>query len=394
MRKLLILVVILIILLGLIVAGSTYFPQLNQLLGTKEQVTPTNGGKVKVLSEESVVINVVKNVGPSVVTIAATNTQQNSPFDQNGPFSFFGMPVPQQPQDNNSNEPQNIGSGFIVTKDGFIVTNKHVVSDTNLKYVVISNNGKKYDAQKIYRDPINDIAIIQINPAQNLGNALKPVEMGDSSDLQVGQMAIAIGTALGEFSNTVTTGVISGLGRGITAGSPFEGTSEQLENVIQTDAAINPGNSGGPLLNSSGQVIGMNTAVSESGQNIGFALPINTIKDSIKNFNQNGQFNRPYLGVAYRMLSRDLAIANDLPEGAYIQTVVSGSAAEQAGLQEGDIITKVDGQKLQAGSNELSTVIAKHKVGDTLALTVYHEDENNKGSTHDVKVTLQSAPQQ
>lgn len=394
MRKLLILVVILIALLGLIVAGSNYFPQLGQYLGTSGKITPTNGGQVKVLSEESVVTGVVKNVGPSVVTIAATNTQQSSPFDQNGPFSFFGLPVPQQPQSDNSNEPQNIGSGFIVTKDGFIVTNKHVVSDTSLKYVVITNNGKKYDAQKIYRDPSNDIALVQINPSQNLGNTLKPVTMGDSSQLQVGQMAIAIGTALGEFNNTVTTGVISGLGRGITAGSPFEGGTEQLDNVIQTDAAINPGNSGGPLLNSSGQVIGMNTAVSENGQNIGFALPINTVKDSIANFNQNGQFSRPYLGVAYRMLSRDLALANDLPEGAYIQTVVPDSAADKAGLQEGDIITKVDGQKLQAGTNELSTIITKHKVGDTLTLTVYHEDTNGKGSTHDVKVTLQSAPEQ
>ncbi|HVZ58845.1 MAG TPA: trypsin-like peptidase domain-containing protein, partial [Patescibacteria group bacterium] len=242
--------------------------------------------------------------------------------------------------------------------------------------------------------PINDIALIKINPSDNAGNTLKPVVMGDSSHLQVGQLAIAIGTALGQFNNTVTTGVISGLGRGITAGSALEGTTEELSDVIQTDAAINPGNSGGPLLNSSGQVIGVNTAVSESGQNIGFALPINKIKDSINNFNTTGQFNRPYLGVAYQMITQAMAVRNSLPEGAYVETVVSGSAADKAGVKEGDIIEKVDGQKLVANTNELSTIIAKKKVGDSMTLTIYRESDNGNSSTFDVKVTLGQAPQQ
>lgn len=335
---------------------------------------------VKVVTEESVVIATVKKVGPSVVTVAQDIPQT---------FSFFGLPDsdPSQPT-----EPQNIGSGFIVTSDGLIVTNRHVVSTAEGKYHVITSDDKKYDVQKIYRDPLTDVAIIKINPQQHAGQKLTPVELGDSSKLQVGQFVIAIGTALGEFKNTVTTGVISGLGRGITAGSFFENDSENIQNVIQTDAAINPGNSGGPLLNSSGQVIGVNTAIAISGQNIGFALPINVIRDSLKNFNETGQFNRPYLGVAYKMIGRDLAILNNLPEGAYVQTVVENSAASRAGVKVGDIITKIDGEKIQA-RKELSSIISKKKVGDTITLTIWREDDGN-GETFDLKALLDVAPSQ
>lgn len=396
MRRLVVLVVFLVILLGGIIALSRFQPSLNNYLGTStpQQFLPGSTDKVKIVSEESVVTSVVKSAAPSVVTIAASPTAQRSSSSNNDPFSFFGIPVPNQRQQISPQEPQNIGSGFIVKSDGFIVTNKHVVSDTTLKYIVVTNNGKKYNVQQIYRDPLNDIAIVKINPNDNAGNTLKPLTLGDSDKLQVGQLAIAIGTALGEFSNTVTTGVISGLGRGITAGSFFEGNAEELDDVIQTDAAINPGNSGGPLLNSSDQVIGVNTAVSESGQNIGFALPINKIKESINNFNQTGQFNRPYLGVAYEMISKDAALRNELPEGAYIQTVVPNSAADKAGLVEGDIITSVDGKKLVVKTNELSTIISKKKVGDSLTITFYRGDENGQGSTITKKIMLESAPQQ
>lgn len=392
MRRLLIAVAILFVLLGVVSFSSEYLPNVQRFLEKKEEYLPGSSEKVKIVSEESVVINVVREVGPSVVTIAAMQNQQ-SLFDEFDPFSFFGIPIPRQNQ-LGPREPQNIGSGFIVTSDGFVVTNKHVVSDAQLKYSVITNNGKRYNVQRIYRDPLNDIAIIKINPSDNPGNTLKPVKMGDSSKLQVGQLAIAIGTALGEFKNTVTTGVISGLGRGIIAGSIFEGTIERLDDVIQTDAAINPGNSGGPLLNSKAEVIGVNTAVSQSGQNIGFALPINTVKDSIKNFNETGQFNRPYLGVAYRMISRELAIQNEIPEGAYIQTVVANSAAEKAGVRPGDIITKIDGVQLRANKNEIATIIAKKKVSDTITLTIYREEDDGTKRTFEVKATLEAAPSQ
>lgn len=396
MRRLIVLVIILLALLVGITGISNYMPMLGKYLGrysAPQQFLPNSTDKVKIVTEESVVIGVVKAAAPSVVTIAANDLQQKSSGNLNSPFSFFGIPVPNQGQ-NSPSEPQNIGSGFIVKSDGFIVSNKHVVSDTSLSYTVITNNGKKYKVEKIYRDPLNDIAILKINPNDNPGVSLAPLALGDSDRLQVGQLAIAIGTALGQFNNTVTTGVISGLGRGITAGSMFEGTAEQLDNVIQTDAAINPGNSGGPLLNSSGQVIGVNTAVSESGQNIGFALPVNKIKDSINNFNQTGQFNRPYLGVAYQMITKEAALRYDLPQGAYITTVVPESAAQKAGLKVGDVITKADGQKVIAKTNELSAYIAKKKVGDTMKVTVYREDDTGKGSTTELIAVLETVPQQ
>jgi serine protease Do len=350
--------------------------------------------KVKVVTEESVVTDVVKNYGPSVVTVAEEIPQESfSPFDF-GPFSF-GQPQDEQTPD--PSQPQNIGSGFVVSNDGLIVSNKHVVSDVGGKYQIVTSSDKKYTVQKIYRDPLNDIAILKIDPNENASEILKPVVMGDSSRLQVGQFAIAIGTALGEFKNTVTTGVISGLGRGIVAGGQFQGSAEQLDNVIQTDAAINPGNSGGPLLNSSGQVIGVNTAVARSGQNIGFALPINLIKDSLKNFNETGQFNRPYLGVSYKMISRDLAVLNSLPEGAYVQQVISGSSADKAGVKKGDIIVKIDGERIQ-DKVELGPIIAKKKPGDTVTLSVWRKDTSSddpsKGTTLDLKATLQTAPDQ
>ena len=248
--------------------------------------------KVKVVSEESVTIDIVKSVGPSVVTVAEEAQPSQTQSLNFGPFQIFGLPQ----QQNQSSGPQAIGSGFVVSAGGLIATNKHVVADTNVKYQIITNDQKTYTVQNIYRDPLNDIALLKIDPADNPAETLKPVTLGDSSHLQVGQYVVAIGTALGQFNNTVTTGVISGFGRSITAGDQFQGYIENLANVVQTSAAINPGNSGGPLVNSSGQVIGINAAVSQNGQNIGFALPISISKISIDNFNQTGQFNRPYLG--------------------------------------------------------------------------------------------------
>lgn len=292
----------------------------------------------KIVNEENVVTDVVDRVSPSVVTIGITQKIE-----------------------------QDIGSGFIISSDGLIVTNKHVVSDIQAKYRVITNDNKSYDVVKIYRDPDNDLAIIKINTT-----GLKPIEMGDSGKIKVGQTAIAIGTALGQFRNTVTVGVISGVGRGITSGGPFDTSSEKLDNVIQTDAAINPGNSGGPLLNSAGQAIGVNSAIAQDGQSIGFALPINVVKDAVANFNSTGQFNRPYMGVEYRMISRQLALLNDVPEGAYIANVVSGSPAEKAGVENDDIITKINGEKL-TDTNDLAHVVSGKKVGDQVTLTIWRD---------------------
>jgi S1-C subfamily serine protease len=306
-----------------------------------------------VVTEESVVIDVVDKVSPAVVTVGITQTRrvgdilELNPFD---PFSPF-----RRRQGRSQKVDQDIGSGFIVGSDGLIVTNKHVVELSDADYRVITKDDKTFEVKKIYRDPSNDLAILKIE-----ANGLPTVEMGDSDKILVGRMAIAIGTALGEFRHTVTTGVISGVGRGIEAGSPFEGSAERLDNVIQTDAAINPGNSGGPLLNSSGQVVGVNTAVSAQGQNIGFALPINVVKDALANFNATGQFNRPFLGVQYQMIARQTAILNEIPEGAYVREVVEGSPADNAGLEGEDIIIKIDGVKLD-DKNDLARAISKKK---------------------------------
>lgn len=339
-----------------------------------QTITIPGGEKVRVVTEESIVIDVVDKVSPAVVTVGITQTRrigdilEFNPFDPFGPF--------QRRQGKSQKIEQDIGSGFIVD-GGLVVTNKHVVSASEATYRVITKDDKTYEVKKIYRDPSNDLAILKIE-----ANGLPTVQLGDSDTIKVGQMAIAIGTALGEFRHTVTTGVISGVGRGIEAGSPFEGSAERLDNVIQTDAAINPGNSGGPLLNSGGQVVGVNTAVSAEGQNIGFALPINVVKEALTNFNATGQFNRPFLGVRYQMIPRQTAILNDIPEGAYLAEVVEGSPADKAGLKAEDIITKIDGAKL-TDDNDLAKVISKKKVGDTVTLSVWREEKESE-----IKVTL------
>ncbi len=378
MRRLLILLVILLVILGVISGAEQYGPHLSDLFN-KSSPLSQKAEPVKVVTEESVTINVVKGVGPSVVTVVGEGSTPQS-IDL-GPFSIFNIPQNQSPQ-------QSIGSGFVESTDGMIITNKHVVSDTTAKYHVVTFDNKNYDVSRMYRDPLNDIAILKIDPSQNAGTSLKPVSMGDSSNLQVGQFVVAIGTALGEFRNTVTTGVVSGLGRGITAGDQFQGSAEKLDNVIQTSAAINPGNSGGPLVNSSGQVIGINTAVAASGQNIGFALPINAVKDSLNNFNQTGQFNRPYLGVAYKTVTKAAAILNDIPQGAYIETVVKDSPADKAGIKVGDILTKFDNSQVKEGQ-ELATLIGKKKSGDTITISLWRD-----ANTQNVSVTLTSAPGQ
>lgn len=335
-------------------------------------------GNVRVLNEESVIIDVVDKASPSVVTIGMKQSRSAADIFQLNPFSPFGGGIQRQPGTTTQPQEQDIGTGFILEADGLIVTNKHVVEDTTATYTVITKDDKSYSADKIYRDPTNDLAIIKIN-----ATGLTPVELGNSDKIKVGQLAIAIGTALGEFRDTVTTGVISGVGRGITAGSPLEGSVERLDNVIQTDAAINPGNSGGPLLNSSGQVVGINTAVSSQGQNVGFAIPINVVKEALNNFNQTGQFNRPFLGIRYRTVSKDVAILNEVPEGAYILEVVSGSPADKAGVKIDDIITALDGTKLTGTNAELATVLAKKKVGDQVSLSVWRD-----GKTMTINATL------
>ncbi len=381
MRRLVLLLTILLVFLGFWSGITSYLQNKNP---QNPLIKPSES--VKVITEESVTIGVVKEVGPSVVTVSEQNTAQSSQLF--GPFSILDIPT-QSP----SQQPEavSIGSGFIVGADGFIVTSKHVVQDigVGVKYQIITSNDKKYNVKNVYRDPLNDIAILKVDPLENPGETLKPAILGDSGKLQVGQFVVAIGTALGEFKNTVTTGVISGLGRGITAGNEFRGLVERLDNVIQTDAAINPGNSGGPLVNSGSQVIGINTAVSVNGQNIGFALPINVVKDSLKNFNEHGQFQRPFLGVAFKLISRDVALLNNVVEGAYVQSIIQGSSAEKYGLKQGDIIINIDNQRIAEKQGDLAKIIAGHKVGDSITVEIWRD-----GKLQKIKVTIESAPNQ
>lgn len=319
------------------------------------------------IQEESSVISAVEKSSPSVVAIGVKQ-RIIDPFD---PFS-----VPRSRE-------STIGTGFVVSDKGIIVTNRHVVSDSNIKYSVVTKDGKKLDVEKIYRDPNLDLALVKVT-----NNGLKALELGDSSKIRVGQIAIAIGNALGRFDNTVTTGVVSGLGRAVVAGDPFSGQTERLDNLIQTDAAINPGNSGGPLLNSASQVIGVNVATTEGAQNIGFAIPINSVKALIEEFDKTGTISRPFLGIRYRLISRDLAILNEVPQGAYIQEVVEDSPADKAGILAGDIMTKIDGQTI-SDENKVAEVIRSKKVGDSISLEVWSD-----GKTKTVNATLAKSPGQ
>ncbi len=326
----------------------------------------SNGKETTVVKEKSDVVEVVKQVGPSVVSIAIKR-QGRTPFDTVEPG---GNPVP------GANE-SGIGTGFIVDSNGVILTNKHVVESAG-SYVVITNDNKKYDVKKITQDPLNDIALLKVD-----ATGLKAVQFGDSSKLDVGQTVVAMGNALGEFKNTVTVGVVSGLDRNIEATDQLGRNSEQLGNLIQTDAAINPGNSGGPLLNIAGQVIGINTAVAAgSAQNIGFAIPINSAKPAINEFLASGKISRPFLGVEYRMITKRLALINEIPEGAYVFDTVEGGPAEKAGIQAEDIITEINGVKL-IDDKQLSEVIQSLKVNQQVEMKYYRD-----GQTQSVRVTI------
>lgn len=328
----------------------------------------------RILTEESAVIDVAERVSPSVVTVSIIRKEAPQPFMD--PFGLFRIPP-------GRSEPvqQDIGSGFILDEGGLVVTNRHVVDDPTATYMIVTKDDREFDVDKVFRDPVNDLAILKIS-----SDGLVPVELGDSDTLKVGQFVIAIGTALGEFRHTVTTGVISGLGRGIQAGDPLGGVVEELDNVIQTDAAINPGNSGGPLLNSAGQAIGVNVAVAGGAENIGFAIPINVVKESLDIFNTTGRFSRAFLGVRYQMISKESALLNEVPEGAYVIEVIEGTSAQRAGLRQQDIITKIDDAAVRNESGGLAAIILHKRVGDRITLEVWRD-----GETLTLTTTLEEA---
>ncbi len=329
-------------------------------------------------NHEERIINVVEEASPAVVSIIVRKEVPVSgqvylePF-QDLPFEIKG------PEDGETRKKRvGSGSGFIISKNGMILTNKHVVMDEEAEYSVLCSDGREFNAKVLAKDPLQDLAIIKIVDDENKlnGNSLPVLKLGDSSNLKIGETVIAIGNALGEFQNTVSSGIISGLGRTITA-SGGGGFVETIENVIQTDAAINKGNSGGPLLNNEGEVVGINTAVSVQGENIGFAIPINRAKRDIKQIQDTGKISYAFLGVRYVIIDDEVKELQDLSVdyGALIAggesepAVIEGSAADKAGLQSGDIILEFDNKKITK-DNSLAEIIKDYSPGDQVILTV------------------------
>lgn len=322
-----------------------------------------------VLEENSAIVEVAKKLEPSVVSITTEGASEN----------IFGVPE----------SSSGAGTGIIIRDDGLIITNKHVVPEGSSNVTVTLNDGKKFEnAQVIARDPQLDLAFVKVN-----AKGLEAAELGDSDQVVVGQKVIAIGNALGEFENTVTAGIISGLGRPISAGGGSTEV-EQLQDLLQTDAAINPGNSGGPLVNIEGQVIGINTAIADSAENIGFAIPINQAKAGIASIEDTGKLSKPFLGVRYISLDKEIARANKLTSdnGAWVKgdesnpPVIPNSPASKSGVKENDIITKVDGEAINE-NRSLSTLISKHKVGDEVDITIIRN-----GKTITLSARLEQLP--
>lgn len=336
------------------------------------------------LAQEEAIVNIVKKYSPAVVSVIISKNVPIveqcfiSPFGEGDPFAndpffrrFFGdFRIPAQCRNGSQFKEIGGGTGFIISPDGLILTNKHVVADTSAEYTVMTNDERKYTAKVLARDPLKDLAVLKIQ-----ASGLPTVSLGDSNNVQVGQTAIAIGNALGEFRNTVSVGIISGLARNITASGG--GQVEELRNIIQTDAAINSGNSGGPLLNLKGEVIGVNTAVAEGAQSIGFALPINDAKKAVEGAKKYGRVVYPYIGIRFVTITEKVKADNNLPvaEGAWLKSsdqnpsVLKGSPAGKAGLKAGDIITEVNGEKITS-KTLLSDLIQKYNVGDTIKLKV------------------------
>lgn len=308
------------------------------------------GGESTVIVKEieSNVINVVQQASESVVSIA---------------ISRVSYEVGEGLVDQSSN----IGTGFIVSENGLIITNQHVV-DANGKYKVVTSDGEEFEVQEILRDDTNDIALLKIDT-----DGLKPLELGDSDNLTVGQTVIAIGTPLGSYAGSVTTGVVSGLERSVSTGTSDWNAVKEFEDVIQTDAAVNPGNSGGPLLDTDGKVIGVNFATTAGADNISFALPINRVVSRLEEYRKYGKFLRPYLGVEYQMISeRAASYYGDLVAGALVVRVVPDSPASNGGLQKGDIITYMGEDKVESS---LVSQIQKRDVDEEVEVKVYRDGE-------------------
>ena len=354
--------------------------------------------------EESAIIEAVDEADAAVVSVIITKDlpvleryyeRDASPFDDFGLFfdGEFGSPfefrVPRERQIGTEKREVGGGTAFFISEDGLLLTNRHVVLDEEAEYTVLLNDGTKLPVAVVARDPANDIAILK---AQKDDGEFPSLRLSRAS-LRLGQTVIAIGNSLGEFRNTVSVGVVSGLKRQLTARSGA-GELEHLESIIQTDAAINQGNSGGPLLNTNGEVIGMNTAVAQGAQNIGFAIPSTDLSMALESYLEHGKILRAYLGVRYAIITDELKEQNNLPydygaiilrgEAATDLAVIPGSPADKVGLEENDIILEVDGERLTA-ERSLAAIIRRKTPGDDVRLTVFRD-----GNEQELTVTLEA----
>ena len=327
-------------------------------------LTPTRDGNTTATASEASVSNVIEKVSPSVVSIVTNTTKR----------TIYGAA-----------QARAAGTGIVISRDGYILTNRHVVANASTVQVVL-DDGTAYDDVKIVGvDPLNDVAYLKINGVTNL----RAAEIGDSSTVRTGQQVVAIGNALGQYRNTVSSGIISGKGRSLSASDEAGGSNESLSDMFQTDAAINSGNSGGPLLNYAGQVIGINTAVASGATGIGFAIPINAVKGTMKSVLAGNRVRRAYIGIRYVDITPALAKRYHLPvaKGAYVasdnsSSVQPDSPASKAGIQDGDIITKVNGTAV-GESNGFSSLIGQYTPNDVVELTILRG-----GKEQTVKVTL------
>ena len=349
---------------------------------------------VREILPENAVSEVADEYRDSVVSVVGEKDLEIMLRDPRNFFFNFGDPFFDQFFDNSQNysEPEikkerqqiGAGTGFVVAEDGTILTNKHVVADAEAEYTVIFADGTKFAAEVVARDPTDDLAILKIQNAE--GQKFAPVEfVPDSENIRVGQFAVAIGNALGQFENTVTLGVISASGRSITAGDG-RGNSENLNQLLQTDAAINPGNSGGPLVNLSGEVVGVNTAIA-GGEGIGFAIPLDAakIQKMLAQIAEFGKILKPFLGVRYQLISPELNSELQLgsDSGAWLHgendlpAVIADTPAAAAGLRGGDIILEVDGEKVDS-QNPLADILNQYSPDDELEFTILRDGREEK----------------
>jgi len=320
---------------------------------------------------KSPIVNIAKKTCPAVITIVASRDLPQIEEYYFLPIKGEKVAFPKKIAEEKQKTKIGGGSGFIVSNDGYVLTCNHVVDDGEADFTVIVDTNHKYQARVLARDPLIDIAILKIE-----GRGLPFLKLGNSDNVELGESVLAVGNPLGEFEDTLSLGIVSGLSRKITAyGGDSKATN--LRGLIQTDAAINPGNSGGPLIDMNGKAIGINTAMIVGAENIGFAIPINYIKDDLDEVKNTGRIKRPFLGIKYILLNDEIAKTNKLnyDYGALVvremfgeSPVAKNSAAEQAGLREYDIVLDINGEKITQ-ENPLNHILSKSKVGDTVELT-------------------------